>query len=148
MFYFISNSCSVTHFHVTVLVHLWNSGKAWQIQLLVVLMKIPSFPAQLFLPPSVIEPLNDPFIDEFEFGGVDQESEDEEASLPYPAETFEDHRLVSSPSLQSMPVSNLSYSWFLIHGSLSFLLLSPIAGQCWVSSTPPPSSPFSLELSH
>ena len=83
-------------------------GKAWPIQILVILLKMPSFPAQLFLPPSVnnlpaIEPLSDPFIDEFEFGGVDQEPEDE-ANLPYPAETFEDHRLVSSPSLPSFCV--------------------------------------------
>ena len=77
-------------------------GKAWQIQLSAILLNIPSFLAQLFLPPTVnnlpvIQPVSDPFIDEFEFGGVDQESEDE-ANMVYPvAETFEDHKLVGRP---------------------------------------------------
>ena len=76
----------------------------WLIQLLVILLTTSSFQAQLFLPPSInnlpaIEPLSDPFIDEFEFGGVDQESEDE-TTISYPvAETFADYRLVSPPSL-------------------------------------------------
>ena len=79
-------------------------GKAWQTQFLVVLLNIPSFPSQLFLPPSLnvlpeIEPLSDPFVDEFEFGGVDQEPEDEEI-IPYPAETLVDQRLVNTPLLE------------------------------------------------
>ena len=75
-------------------------------QFLVILLNMPSFPSQLFLPPSlnslpVIEPLSDPFIDEFEFGGVDQESEDE-ASIPYPAEIFEDHRFLKFISASNL----------------------------------------------
>ena len=96
-------------------------GKAWQTQFLVVLLNIPSFPSQLFLPPSLnvlpeIEPLSDPFVDEFEFGGVGQESEDE-ASIPYPAETIVDQRLVSTPlnplePLEYMSASNLLHLVF------------------------------------
>ena len=111
------NCCPI----ISVILFLPIYGKAWPIQFLVILLKIPSFPAQLVLPPSVnnlpvIEPLSDPFVDEFEFGGVDQEPEDE-ASIPYPAETFEDHRLVSSLLfLHSVSAPNI------IHGSLPFLL--------------------------
>ena len=69
-----------------------------------VLLNIGSSPAQLFLPPSLnvlpgIEPLSDPFVDKFEFGGVDQEPEDEEI-IPYPAETLVDQRLVNTPLLE------------------------------------------------
>ena len=56
----------------------WMKG----IQLLVVVFP-PRALSQLFLPPSsnllpVIEPLSDPFVDVFEFGGVDQDHLDQD----------------------------------------------------------------------
>ena len=125
---FFQSHCKLmyTNFHLviqlsSILYQQFSSiyGKVWQIQFLVVLLNIPSSPAQLFLPPSLnvlpeIEPLSDPFVDEFEFGGVDQESKDE-ASIPYPAETFVDQR----------SVNNILFLEFLSSSNILYLSFSP-----------------------